>query len=80
MFRTQQSFVIRSTRPELNAGSEGFSQRIIHMGARHTQAFLAALDSSLPPNVKLTAALHDCTSRRNGQAATLDWAPRQKRV
>lgn len=55
-------------------------ERVIRLSAREAQAFLAALDTPLPPNAALKAALDDYVARRDDQTGSLDWAPRPKRV
>lgn len=55
-------------------------ERLIRLGTEDAAAFLSALESSLPPNAALKAALENYTERRNDQTGSLDWAPRPKQL
>ena len=55
-------------------------ERVIRLSAREAQAFLAALETPLPPNAALKAALDDYVARRDDQTGSLNWAPRPKRL
>jgi uncharacterized protein (DUF1778 family) len=55
-------------------------ERVIRLTAKDAEAFLKALDSPLPPNAKLMAAIQDYGVRRDDQTGTFEWAPRPKRV
>lgn len=75
---TLNQFVVQTALREAERIIE--QERVIRLSANETQAFLAAIDTPLPPNAKLKAALQDYTAQRDDQTGTLDWAPRQKRV
>jgi uncharacterized protein (DUF1778 family) len=75
---TLNQFVVQTALREAERIIE--RERVIHLNARDTKAFLAALDRPLPPNAALKAALKDYAARRNDQTGTLDWSPRPKRV
>jgi len=75
---TLNQFVVQTALREAERIIE--QERVIRLSARDTEAFLAALDNPLPPNVALKAALEDYAARRNDQTGTLDWAPRPKPV
>lgn len=55
-------------------------ERLIRLGTEDAAAFLSALESPLPPNAALKAALENYTERRNDQTGSLDWAPRPKQL
>jgi uncharacterized protein (DUF1778 family) len=75
---TVNQFIVQTALREAERIIE--QERVIRLTARDADAFLNALDTPLPPNEKLMAALQDYTARRDDQTGTLNWAPRPKRV
>jgi len=73
---TVNQFVVQSALREAERIIE--QERVIRLSARDAEAFLRAIDASMPPNEALSAAIQDYSARRDDQTGTLDWAPRPK--
>jgi uncharacterized protein (DUF1778 family) len=73
---TVNQFIVQSALREAQRIIE--QERVIRLSARDAEAFLRAIESPVPPNPALSAALEDCSARRDGQTGTFDWAPRPK--
>jgi uncharacterized protein (DUF1778 family) len=75
---TVNQFIVQAALREAERIIE--QERVIRVTAQDAEAFLKALDSPLPPNPKLMAAIQDYGVRRDDQTGTFEWAPRPKRV
>jgi uncharacterized protein (DUF1778 family) len=75
---TVNQFIVQSALREAERIIE--QERVIRLSARDAEGLLAALETPLPPNKQLRAALDDYTARRNDQTGAIDWQPRSKRV
>lgn len=75
---TVNQFVIQTALREAERIIE--QERVIRLSSHDTDAFLNAIESPLPPNDKLMAALQDYLARRDDQTGTLEWTPHPKRI
>ncbi len=55
-------------------------ERVIRLSMQDTLLFLNSLDTPLPPNAALIAALQDYTASRNDQTGTIGWTPQPKKL
>lgn len=75
---TVNQFVVQTALREAERIIE--QERVIRFAGSDAMRFLNALDTPLPPNDNLAAALLDYTAKRNDQTGTLGWTPQPKAV
>ena len=75
---TVNQFVVQAALREAERIIE--QERVIRLSMQDTLLFLNSLDTPLPPNAALIAALQDYTARRNDQTGTIGWTPQPKKL